>query len=46
MNFTTPTFAALAAPALPAVVRDAALVAALLVVVVLLITPSTGAGST
>ena len=46
MNFTTPTFAARTASALTAVVRDVVPVAVLVVVVVLLISPLTGAGST
>ena len=51
MNFTAPSFAVRTAPALPAVVRDAAMVAVVpaliaVVVVVLLISPFTGAGST
>ena len=51
MNFTAPTFAARTASALPAAARDVVLVAVVpalvaLVVVVLLITPFTGAGST
>jgi hypothetical protein len=51
MNFNTPTFAARTASALPAAVRDVVLVAVVpaliaVVVVVLLISPLTGAGST
>jgi hypothetical protein len=46
MNFAAPTLHALTPSALPAGVRDVTLVAVVLVVVVLLITASTGAGST
>jgi hypothetical protein len=51
MNFNTPTLAARTASALPAAVRDVVLVAVVpaliaVVVVVLLISPLTGAGST
>jgi hypothetical protein len=47
MNFRTATAASRFAPTLPVVVRDVVPVAlALVVVVVLLITASTGAGST
>jgi hypothetical protein len=51
MNSTAPTFAARTASALPAAVRDVVLVAVVpaliaVVVVVLLISPLTGAGST
>jgi len=51
MNFTAPTLAARTATALPAAGRNVAIVAVVpalvaLVVVVLLISPFTGAGST
>jgi hypothetical protein len=46
MNFAAPTLASLIAKTAPLPVRDVAPLVALVVVVVLLITPFTGAGST